>query len=708
MATKDRTSLKNDFANGKYATGEKFADLIDSMKVVQLPVVDPQALGTSLSFIDSISQDADGKITATKKTLDLANAHELNPFKGWYKTGDTLPTDGFDGAYLYLKDTSELTGLTTIYRWNGTTYTDTGTVVDTSNVQTFGSGQQVNTVKIKDESGEEIQETADVLSAEAGKRLSDKVVTEKVNYPVDKNSYTEVGFYRPTNGSYSDSTSYVNTGFVRIDNVRNLTLTVNSRSSSCAPVTFWDASKGFISGVTPSSTNGVQTFNVIVPSNAKYAIFSHHATAAYFDDFSLLSYLYVNSVIYQDHCYLSLNGDDDNDGLDSEHPVQTVGRAKSLIGDDGTLFIMEGEYDNYDFDFSSFAKVIGVGSVVFSKYQAKITSASLASGYTRVYEYQDQSVIIPDNMYHIWQHDIPDTSTLISDADRHPLQKNKTHRLPSTRLYKAESIAEIESTTNKQMFYYDSTTRTTYFSIVEGSNLGDNPVVIPVNNTKYYSAKSKKKVYIENISIKYCGFKTKNLYGEIVNMSVGMNYGAGAFMFDDTTDLVVRGCEGYGAYTPTAGDGFNTTGNAQFGLARIYMFDCWGHDNADDGESCHQYCLVIQRGGLFEYNGSGCTPAVGGHGEYYNVTCRYNGGWDWVSDNGGSGFSAQGVNDTIGATVMKCYNCVSVGNTTNYRTTNPLNQPASACYGCVSIDPSVYDFREINHYGSVIVHNENS
>ena len=69
MATKDRTALKNDFANGKYATGEKFADLIDSMKVVQLPVVDPQALGTSLSFIDSISQDADGKITATKKTV---------------------------------------------------------------------------------------------------------------------------------------------------------------------------------------------------------------------------------------------------------------------------------------------------------------------------------------------------------------------------------------------------------------------------------------------------------------------------------------------------------------------------------------------------------------------------------------------------------------------------------------------------------------
>ena len=148
MATKDRTALKDEFKNGNLATGERFADLIDSMKVVQEPVADPAASGTSLSFIDSISQNADGKITATKKTLDLANAHELNPFKGWYKTGDTLPTDGFDGAYLYFKDTSEQTGLTTIYRWNGTAYADSGVVVDTSNVNTFKTGQALNGVAI--------------------------------------------------------------------------------------------------------------------------------------------------------------------------------------------------------------------------------------------------------------------------------------------------------------------------------------------------------------------------------------------------------------------------------------------------------------------------------------------------------------------------------------------------------------------------------
>jgi tetrahydromethanopterin S-methyltransferase subunit B len=149
MATREQ--LIEDFADHKYATGEKFARLINSMKVVQEPVEDPAASGTSLSFIDSIEQDKDGKITATKKTLDLANVHELSPFKGWYKTGDTLPTDGFDGAYLYFKDTAQTPAVTTIYRWNGTTYADTGTEVDESNVQTFATGQAVNEVGIDDE-----------------------------------------------------------------------------------------------------------------------------------------------------------------------------------------------------------------------------------------------------------------------------------------------------------------------------------------------------------------------------------------------------------------------------------------------------------------------------------------------------------------------------------------------------------------------------
>ena len=93
---------------------------------------------TDLKTVNGVSLTGQGDVA-----LELAN-----PFKGWFKTGDTLPTDGFDGAYLFFKDTSEQSGLTTIYRWNGTAYADTGTVVDTSNVNTFETGQAVNGVAI--------------------------------------------------------------------------------------------------------------------------------------------------------------------------------------------------------------------------------------------------------------------------------------------------------------------------------------------------------------------------------------------------------------------------------------------------------------------------------------------------------------------------------------------------------------------------------
>lgn len=81
------------------------------------------------------------------------------------------------------------------------TWTDSGRTVDTSNVQTFGSGQAVNEVKIKDETGEEVQGSAGVLSAEAGL----KIFVAKAIYS---------GYLKPTNGTLSSSNSYMSSDFV--------------------------------------------------------------------------------------------------------------------------------------------------------------------------------------------------------------------------------------------------------------------------------------------------------------------------------------------------------------------------------------------------------------------------------------------------------------------------------------------------------------
>ena len=71
MAVKTKSQLKTDFSDNTVATGAKFTDLIDSLKAVQAAVSDPSASGTSVTFIATISQNENGEITVTKKTVNF-------------------------------------------------------------------------------------------------------------------------------------------------------------------------------------------------------------------------------------------------------------------------------------------------------------------------------------------------------------------------------------------------------------------------------------------------------------------------------------------------------------------------------------------------------------------------------------------------------------------------------------------------------------
>lgn len=71
MAVKTKSQLKTDFSDNTVATGAKFTDLIDSLKAVQAAVSDPSASGTSVTFIATISQNDNGEISVTKKTVNF-------------------------------------------------------------------------------------------------------------------------------------------------------------------------------------------------------------------------------------------------------------------------------------------------------------------------------------------------------------------------------------------------------------------------------------------------------------------------------------------------------------------------------------------------------------------------------------------------------------------------------------------------------------
>lgn len=87
MSVRTKEQLKQDFSDNQTATGAKFADLIDSLKAVQSAVSDPAASGTSITFIATISQDTNGVITVTKKTVNF-NGYQTTAGMAGYQNLD--------------------------------------------------------------------------------------------------------------------------------------------------------------------------------------------------------------------------------------------------------------------------------------------------------------------------------------------------------------------------------------------------------------------------------------------------------------------------------------------------------------------------------------------------------------------------------------------------------------------------------------------
>lgn len=482
--------------------------------------------------------------------------------------------------------------------------------------------------------------------------------------------FTIAGFMRPV-GTLSTSASYLRTDYIDISGViSTFYITTTPGSLSVSPIVFFDESLNYISGVTPSAVTEIYV-EVAKPSNAKYAVLSIVNTKP-----ALSSCRTDVDITPQrkEKCYISVTGDDDNDGS-YEHPILTFRKAKQLLIETGELSFLEGDYTNFSFDISTFSKVTGIGNVRFIG-GIPITAATLESGYTRVYKCTYTPSIATSSF--LWQHDIEDEETVIDVNERHPFHRGKRTRLSSTRIYYASSIAEIEATTDKLMWYKSGSTL--YFSITAGSDISVNPIIIPSGT---YYGKERKNIEINNIQSLYTNVVLTNVSGALIDVSCGYVNKDGAFILNYCVGLTLKKCEAFAA----SNDGIN--GHTALGGRTSVVFEnCYGHDNSDDGESCHEYCDVIERGSLYEYNGSGVTPATGGHAACYDVVCRKNGGHAWAVTyaDSGSGFSAQGAaTEGIGTNIW-CHNCISIENS---RIGFDGLDNSSKYINCVSIDDVV-------------------
>lgn len=72
MAIMTKEELKALFSNGHLVVATDMADLIDSLKGEQSAVSDPSASGNSVTFISNITQNAEGVITAQKKSVNFS------------------------------------------------------------------------------------------------------------------------------------------------------------------------------------------------------------------------------------------------------------------------------------------------------------------------------------------------------------------------------------------------------------------------------------------------------------------------------------------------------------------------------------------------------------------------------------------------------------------------------------------------------------
>lgn len=357
-------------------------------------------------------------------------------------------------------------------------------------------------------------------------------------------------------------------------------------------------------------------------------------------------------------CYISSTGSDDGFGTKTS-PIKTLEKAVELLDADGELIFLEGDYFDFNVDFSLFKTMRSeIGKRVRFIYGERISTATLVPEYTKVYSYPYVSTGSWLPKYNLWQHDIADVSTEIQMEDRYPIQNGQVYRLPCTKLKQVSSIAEVESSL-VPCYFYDSANTIMYFQKVAGSNLAVNPIVIPKNEG--ISNSKEKNVYHKGIEIYYKTLFTEKLTGILENFKIfGTNNGTGCFTTNNTINLWLLFCEAGGA----SNDGFNGTTtparvtNPFNNYTKIKLTSCWAHDCGDDGESHHNHCYVDAENCLSEYNANGFTAASGAHASYVGCIAQ---------KNTANGFSSQGasIDDGIGTNILT-NTCLSDRNNRNY------------------------------------------
>lgn len=399
---------------------------------------------------------------------------------------------------------------------------------------------------------------------------------------------------------------------------------------------------------------------------------------------------YRNPDFSQAQVYVASTGSADSNPGTQALPVASAQRAISAIKGAGTVILRGGDYF-FGFDLSSASKITFAaypGERVRLILGTQLTGVTKTAGYTKVHQ---AALAVAPWGQHIFEHET--TEGLIPASERHSLQRGRTHRLPSTRIWKVASIAAVEAASRPSWFW---SAGVIYFS---AADLGD------ATTHTYYAT--------GDTPSNGCAFGTNKTEVEIIGIESWYGYNGwrlsgcqryrlvDCFAFGSASNGVASDDVGFGEeirceYAATGNDGagpHNTTATPA-STSRDSFFRVvapWSHDNYDDAISPHERTGMVVEGGLLEYNGDkGLDPAAGSHTVAYNVYSRKNGRNTPGVPGTGQGFATV-LNPVAGeggvGTQLECYGCISEGDNQGFSVEGP--ETTLRAFNCRTVNAAV-------------------
>ena len=336
--------------------------------------------------------------------------------------------------------------------------------------------------------------------------------------------------------------------------------------------------------------------------------------------------------------YVSVDGKDTNDGT-ATSPFATVNKA--LASGATNILMYAGTYRQKIDLAKSDAQIISIGPVketgrvIFEGEESLIcTEETLVDGYEHVY-CASVDKVFPTNMKWIFHDGVVEVTTLITDEERHPLERGMKYRCEDTRIIRCSASAvenaltEIESA-SAYKWYYDAENKVLYFSRPQPVT-EENPLKSNFGGEALFAnALRHKTLLVTGIETRYMCFNVNFTIGSrIIDCKAANVVAAGAFTYNRSVGAEFVRCEACHCNTGSNGDGFNghsaNSGDPFSKQTAVSLIDCWSHDNQDDGYSDHERSEITIIGGLYEWNGKGgVVPSYGSHCTCYNVMARHN------------------------------------------------------------------------------------